>query len=233
MLIICHICFVTTGWVSLSTCFRSCFNQSVYSHSQEGEKFHQAFLVGDNLGGLVDELLHVVLAEAAVTGVVHAADDAHGLVLLTATTRTDSGARPARAAACCARDSTDRSAAAAPSAAATDAIAGAADPPPSSSVAAAAVAAVRGSRLLCVEAVRVVWLNLLYLICFLRKWALEAGTVIKQLIVHFFLLSWLFYATNFGRNTANKFSSIQFSNTYACWFCANVLGHVLSLVASW
>jgi hypothetical protein len=65
-------------------------------------------------------------------------------------------------------------------------------------VAAAAVASVGGSRLLRAEAVRVVWLILLYLICFPREWALEAGTVIKQLNVHFFsTLSWLFYATNF------------------------------------
>jgi hypothetical protein len=68
-------------------------------------------------------------------------------------------------------------------------------------VTAAAVAAVGGSRLLRAEAVRVVWLILLYLICFPRECALEAGTVIKQLIVlFFFLLSWLFSATNFTIN---------------------------------
>ena len=94
----------------------------------KGDKNFILLSWGYNLGGLVDELVDVVLAEAAVTPT--------GFVLFTATTRIDSDARPGRVAACCARNSTERSTATAPSTAATNAIAGAADPPPSSVAAA-------------------------------------------------------------------------------------------------
>ena len=69
------------------TCFPFTFqsagspNQQFF-HAVKGDKNFILLSWGYNLGGLVDELVDVVLAEAAVAGIVHAVDDAHGLRLV-------------------------------------------------------------------------------------------------------------------------------------------------------